>query len=128
MSRNDQRKIAGVIETEKRWAAAHLDLDMDTIEAILSDEFMQIEADGSVIGKDELLISYRSGDRGWEIAQSDEYEVRLMGDVAILTGRWRGKGQNAGESFDYTARFMAVYRLEEDVWKQVAAVSVPPGG
>ena len=78
-----------------------------------------------MIGKAELLESYRSGSRHWEVAESDEYEIRLVGKTALLIGRWRGKGENLGEKFDYTARFLAVFALEDGRWKLISDVSVP---
>jgi ketosteroid isomerase-like protein len=121
----ESRPVADLLETERKWAAAHLSLDFDKLESILSDQYRQIQSDGMVIGKNELLDSYRSGNRKWEIAESDDYEVRMLGNVALLTGRWRGVGENNGEEFNYSARFLAVYQLEEGEWKLISDVSVP---
>jgi ketosteroid isomerase-like protein len=114
-----------VIEVERRWVQAHRELDLDAIEEILADDYLQIRADGSVFGKKEALQSYRSGNRRWDYAESDQYQVGLHGDVAILIGRWRGQGKNAGERFDYTARFLAVYVKQEGVWRLIADQSTP---
>jgi len=114
-----------VLNVERRWVEAHRNLDLDSISEILADDYRQIQADGTVIGKDELIASYNSGNRRWEIAESDDYEVRFMGSAALLIGRWRGKGENDGKLFDYTARFLAVYRLDDGEWKLVSDVSVP---
>lgn len=122
---NNAARNAEIIAVEQAWAAAHRNLDLDRIEHILSDQYRQVQADGSVIGKDELLASYRSGQRNWELAESDQYEIRLLGEVALLIGRWRGKGENEGKRFDYCARFLAVYQLEKGEWKLVSDVSVP---
>jgi ketosteroid isomerase-like protein len=119
------KSIEEVIATERRWVNAHLELDLDTLASILSDGYRQIQVDGSVIGKDELIASYGSGGRKWEVAESDEYDVRVYGETAVLIGRWRGVGENVGERFDYRARFLAVYALEGGSWKLVADVAVP---
>jgi ketosteroid isomerase-like protein len=120
--------ISQIIEVEKSWSAAHLNLDLGLIEEILSENYRQIQPDGSLIGKDELLASYRSGLRSWVIAESDELEIRLLGDTALMIGRWRGKGVNNGHEFDYQARFLAVYHLEEGRWKLISDVSIPLTG
>lgn len=125
MTDTEAKLIEDVIATERRWVKAHLELDLDTITSILSDGYRQIQTDGSVIGKNELIASYSSGDRRWEVAESDEYDVRLYGETAVLIGRWRGVGENTDERFDYRARFMVVYILENGNWKLVADVSVP---
>lgn len=121
----ETKLINEVIATERSWVRAHLELDIDTLASILSDSYRQIQTDGSVTGKEDLLESYRSGDRKWEVAESDHYDVYLYGETAVLIGRWRGVGENAGESFDYRARFLAVYALEAGGWKLAADVSVP---
>jgi ketosteroid isomerase-like protein len=122
---NHDPNLDEIIAVERAWVKAHRELDLETISDILSDQYRQIQADGKVIGKAELLESYRSESRHWEVAESDEYEIRLLGNTALLIGRWRGKGQNRGEKFDYTARFLAVYQLEDGQWKLVSDVSVP---
>jgi hypothetical protein len=78
-----------------------------------------------VIGKEELLASYRSGNRRWETAKSDQYEIRLLGDNTLLIGRWRGVGENNGIRFDNTARFLAIYQYEDSEWKMISDISVP---
>jgi ketosteroid isomerase-like protein len=124
MNETNKRKDE-IIAVEQAWAEAHRTLDLNSIENILSDQYRQVKADGKVIGKGELLESYRSGQRNWEIAESDHHEIRLLGNVALLIGRWRGKGENKGQGFDYSARFLAVYQLENGDWKLVSDVSVP---
>ena len=119
------KQRAEVIAVEQAWVEAHRNLDLDTLENILSDQYCQVQADGKVIGKQDLVASYRSGLRNWEIAESDQYEIRLLGETALLIGRWRGKGVNQGDKFDYSARFLAVYQLEEGEWKLISDVSVP---
>ena len=114
-----------ITAVEQAWTAAHRNLDLDMIENILSDQYRQVQSGGKVIGKEEFLDSYRSGSRKWEIAESDQYEIRLLGDIALLIGRWRGKGENNGQAFDYSARYLAVYHLEGGGWKLVSDISVP---
>jgi len=121
----ESKLIAEVLEVESLWVAAHRNLDLETLRDILSADYRQIQSDGTVIGKEDLFNSYRSGFRKWEIAKSDEYEVRLLGNIALLIGRWRGVGENNGEKFDYSARFLSVYQLEHGEWKLISDVSVP---
>jgi hypothetical protein len=40
-------------------------------------------------------------------------------------GRWRGKGQNGAEPFDYQARFLSVWVRENDLWRNVAYEAAP---
>jgi len=125
MHKADADMVAEVIGVEQRWVRAHRELDLDAIEEILADEYLQIRADGTVIGKTEALQSYRSGKRKWDFADSDEYQVVVHGDAVILVGSWRGRGENDGEPFDYAARFMAIYVRRNGEWRLVADQSTP---
>lgn len=118
-------RIEDVLSTERRWAQAHLDMDLVAIEEILSDGFCQIQQDGSFIDKDQLLASYRSGERKWTVARSSDHELQIFGDIAILQGCWTGKGKNAGVSFDYKARMIAVYLFDDGDWKLHLEQSLP---
>ena len=116
---NDMSLLDQVIQHELTWAQGHKELNLTSIEEILSDDYQHVQPDGSIIGKTELLESYGSGLRYWEIAESSDHHLHLADDLAILIGRWRGKGVNSGIPFDYTARFIAIYRLEDGIWKLI---------
>ena len=53
----DTKAITEVLAVERNWVAAHLTLVIDVISSILADNYRQIQSDGSVIGKAELLES-----------------------------------------------------------------------
>ena len=121
-------KIQAVLAAEQAWVTAHRKLNPQVLEAMMAKEYKAIQSDGSVIDKAAELASYQSGDRFWEYAESDEYQVEILGDTAVLIGRWRAKGINTGERFNYAARFMAVYVRREGRWQILAAQSTPIPG
>lgn len=125
MSHQDEFAIQEVIQTEREWVEAHRRLNLATLERIMADDYTHIQTDGSVIGKEEDLASYQTGTRHWEFAESDQYDVRMYGDTAILIGRWRARGVNAGQRFDYIARFTAVYVKRKGHWQMVLTQSIP---
>ena len=125
MSISEDRMVEEVIAAERRWVQAHRDLDLEALEDMLDEDYVQIRSDGSVVGKQEALESYRSGKRRWDHADSDQYHVIILGNSAILVGRWTGRGENEGEPFDYTARFMAIYSKRDESWRLVADQSTP---
>lgn len=121
----EEQAIAQVMETEAQWVAAHRQLNTDVIDAIMAHDYTQITDSGAVLGKEEVLPTYQTTERHWEIAEGDEYQVRIYGDTAVVIGRWRGKGINHGHAFDYQARFMAVYVKRDGRWQLVADQSTP---
>jgi ketosteroid isomerase-like protein len=114
-----------VVQTEREWVEAHRQLDIAALERIMADEYKHIRADGVVVGKAEDLASYQTGDRYWDFAESDEYDIQLYGDTAVLIGRWRARGVNGEERFNYAARFISVYVKRDGRWQMVAAQSTP---
>ncbi len=117
--------IREVLEVEQEWVEAHHQLDVSTLERLMAEDYFVIRSDGSVAGKEEDLASYSTGDRHWEVAEGDQYDVRIYGPTAVLSGRWRARGVNAGQPFDYAARFLSVYVKRDGRWQMVAAQSTP---
>lgn len=108
---------AEVMATERRWVQAHRDLDIAEIESILDDGYKRIQGDDTVIGKRDVIASYRSGHRRWDVAEGSDYTVQLVDDFAVIVGLWRGVGENLGEAFDYRARFLSIYVRRSSGWK-----------
>jgi ketosteroid isomerase-like protein len=111
---------AAIAEAERELAAAHLSLDLDTIERLLHPDYVIVQPGGRIESKAEVLASYRVGGRHWDTAEVDQLDVRLHGDTAIVTGRWRASGENNGEPFDYAARFLSVWVKESGRWRNIA--------
>lgn len=120
MMDEQQAQVAAVIEAEQRLAAAHLILDLATIDRMLHPDYVLIQPGGRQETKAQTLASLQRDNRHWEVAASDELDVRLYGDTAVVTGRWRGRGQNGEVAFDYRARFLSIWVREAGEWRNVA--------
>jgi ketosteroid isomerase-like protein len=123
MTTTTQEKIQAVLQAERDLAKAHMTLDIARFDQLLHFNYVIIQPGGRVEGKAETVASLQTGDRFWEIAHSDEMEVQVYGETAVVVGRWRGKGQNGATLFDYSARFLSVWVLEDGLWRNVAAQS-----
>ena len=124
-NKQDKQRVQEVVQAEQAWVDAHRRLDIAALERLMADEYKHIRADGRVIGKAEDLASYQTGDRYWDFAESDDYDIQIYGETAVLIGRWRARGMNAGERFDYAARFISVYVKRDGRWQMVVAQSTP---
>jgi ketosteroid isomerase-like protein len=96
--------IEQVLRAEREWLLAHLRLDVQALDRLMAPEYVQIDDRGRTVGKEQVLESFRSGARGWDEAHSDDHDVRIYGNTAFVIGRWRARGVNAGQPFDYAAR------------------------
>lgn len=76
-----------VLHAEREWLLAHLRLDVRALEALMAPDYAQIDGEGNVVGREQILDSFRSGERSWTGAHSDEHSVRVYGDAAVVVGR-----------------------------------------
>ncbi len=91
----------------------------------MAPDYIQIDGSGRLVNKEEVLVSFRSGERNWAEAHGDDHRVRIYGDVAVVVGRWRARGTNAGKAFDYAARYVAVWARHEGEWRMVSDQAIP---
>ena len=112
--------VAAIVQAEQALAAAHLTLDIATIDRLLHPNYVIIQPGGVQENKAQTLASLQGEDRHWALAESDNMAVRLYGDSAVVTGRWRGRGRNGNEHFDYRAHFLSMWVREEGHWRNVA--------
>ena len=109
-----------IAANERAIAAAHVTLDASVIERLYHPDFVNVAADGTIDGKDEMLALWRAGERHWDVAEVAALDVRVAGSTGVVTGRWRSRGTNRGVPFDYAARFISVWVREEGGWLNLA--------
>jgi ketosteroid isomerase-like protein len=106
----------------QQYVAASLAGDVEWYRAHLSDDFVCIDSDGSVLDKDAFL---RLTAQGSDLAEYrlDEVDLRIYGDVALVraNGSWITKTGVAGLS-----RYIDVYVRTGGQWKAVSAQITRP--
>jgi ketosteroid isomerase-like protein len=117
--------VEQVLLAEREWLLAHLQLDVPALDLLMDPDYLQIDSRGGAVGKEQVLASFRSGERHWTEAQSDELFVRVYGNTAVVVGRWQARGVNAGRSFDYQARYVSVWVRRDGEWRMVSDQSTP---
>lgn len=101
---------------------AWLENDRETVDAILADDWTVIDPTGSVLNKAQVLKEgFESGVRKLETGTIDEVNVRLYGDVAVVTGRTTASGTYHGSSFSVKLRFTDVCVKRGTDWQVVAS-------
>jgi ketosteroid isomerase-like protein len=116
--------VEQVLRAEREWVLAHLRLDVRALDRLMAPEYAQIDDRGRVVSKERVLASLGSGGRGWEEARSDEHDVRVYGNTAVV-GRWRARGTNSGRYFDYEARYVSVWVERGGGWRMVSDQATP---
>lgn len=114
-----------IIAAEQAWLQAHISGDVDALAHLMAEEYLQVAPEGGLRSKTEVLASFERGQRQWDFAESDEYDIRIYGLTAVVFGRWRAAGVNHGRRFDYAARYVSVWVWRDDRWQIASDQSTP---
>ena len=115
---DQERKMVAALE--QQLAEAHRTLNLEAIENLLHPDYLIVQPGGTIENRSEIISSLKSGTRHWDVAESDQLDVRVYGTTAVALGRWHAVGQNAGQSFDYTARFLSIWIKDKGSWRNIA--------
>lgn len=103
-----------------RWDEAIIRKDRRAIEANMSDDFRQIDGSGNIETKASFVDDLMSVDLQIDPYIVEEFEVRLYGNVALLSGRTRMNGRYKGKPFNSHYRYIDVYVRGTHGWKIVS--------
>jgi len=73
--------------------------DAAAIGRLVGDDWVIVDADGTVIDRSRFISAIESGALTHESMESTDLEVRVHGDTAVVTGITTSKGQYLGEGF-----------------------------
>lgn len=109
-----------LLKINKEYDDALVAGDIKALELIFADEFVYTSTSGEVVNRAQQLEVIKSG--GLKIASgiSEDVEVRLYGDIAIVTGRFVARGEFKGKGFDSIERYTSVWLKRDRRWQLVA--------
>jgi ketosteroid isomerase-like protein len=84
---------------EREFTQAVAGNDVAAIGRFVADDWVIVDADGRVIDRSRFLNVIESGALSHESMESNDVEVRLHGDTAVVTGITTSKGQFMGQGF-----------------------------
>src|ERR1700689_5054158 len=100
----DSDVTAKIVAMEQVWNQAYVLKDSKALAKILDDRFVNLESDGRLITKGDMLAEVK-GSTTLQIF-TESTEVHVHGDTAIATGIFRIKGVQRGKPFAQRARFV----------------------
>jgi ketosteroid isomerase-like protein len=108
-----------LLKLEKEFARAIVKSDAEAIRQFLADDWVIIDADGGIIEKAPFLGVVESGALTHEMMESDDVEVRIYGDSAVVSGLTRTKGKFMGQDFSTQERATDVFVMQNGRWQCV---------
>ena len=106
---------------EETWRNAILKRDAAAMEALLSDDYVGITANGTLQSRDEALANLRSGVMQFSRLDFSDRKVRFYGQTALVTSRAEVAGTSTSGDITGSYRYTRVYvRDGKGGWKVVS--------
>jgi ketosteroid isomerase-like protein len=103
-----------------RWDKAIVAKDRAAIEANMAEDFRQIDGAGNVEDKASFVEGLLEPALQIDPYTVEDFDIRLYGDVALLSGRTRMTGRHEGKAFSSHYRYIDVYVRRAGAWKIVS--------
>ncbi len=112
-----------VLALEKAWNHALEEKDSKALDKILENTFVSIDTDGSVSSKSEFLASIKSPDYQPSQAVTEQSNVQVYGNAAVVVGILRVKGTEKGKPYVRRERYVDTWIKINGTWQCVATTS-----
>jgi ketosteroid isomerase-like protein len=112
-----------LMQLERDWSQASLKKDIDTLNKIMADDWVNIDFQGKVVTKAQTIASLKSGLPATQAAGLGEMKVRVFGDSAIVTGSDTGKSGSKGKEVIEKYLWTDVFVRRNGRWQAVASQS-----
>jgi ketosteroid isomerase-like protein len=124
---SDSAVRSKIVALEKAWNQAYKARDTRALDAILDNEIVLINDDGSTQSKAEFLASVKSSNNNSQEQQvsPESMSVHVFGNTAIATGVFRAKGIEGGKSYVRRERFVDTWMYKNGNWVCVATNATP---
>ncbi len=105
---------------EHVWGHAYLSKDPRALERILDDAFVNVDSDGKLQTKADVLAEVRTSTALQYLTES--MEVHLHGNTAIVTGIFWIKGVDHGKPYAQRERFVDTWLFRNGQWVSIAGL------
>jgi ketosteroid isomerase-like protein len=105
------------------WDKAIVRQDRAAIETNMTEDFRQIDGDGDIEDKTSFVNGLMSPKLRIDPYTVEEFEIRIYGDVALLSGRTRMTGAYDGKPFRSHYRYIDIYVRKDGQWR-IASVQI----
>ena len=114
----------GVVDEIKKMemdrAAAVVKGDWAKLAKETSDDYTLININGQLSNKAQMIEGFKSGQNKLTVDELTDLNVRVYGDVAVVTGKLNVKGTMGGKDVTGRGMYTRVYVKKGDHWEAVA--------
>jgi uncharacterized protein (TIGR02246 family) len=106
---------------EQQLADAYLKGDRTFVDGLLADDWTSIDYQGRPWTKSAVLAMFDPGGPAFTRMEIGVENVRLLGDVAVVTGRSMAAGRVQGRELEIVQRYTDVFAKRDGRWRVVAS-------
>jgi ketosteroid isomerase-like protein len=125
---NRERDVAELTRLSDAWDKAIIRKDEKAIADNMAEDFRQIDPRANLETKKSFVAGILDPKLTIDPYTVEEFEVRLYGDTALLSGRTHMTGKYDGEVFESNYRYIDIYVRRNGKWKIVSVqiTRIPP--
>lgn len=112
-----------ILALEQAWNRALEEKNSNALDMLLASTFLSIDIDGSVSSKSEFLAGIKAPDYQPSQAVTEQSNVQVYGDAAVVVGVFRVKGKEKGKPYVRRERFADTWIKIHGTWQCVATTS-----
>jgi ketosteroid isomerase-like protein len=105
---------------ELDWRAAQLDNNVSAVDRLLADDYLGINANGTLETKADELARRRSGTLHITQLELSDIKVRIYGDTAVVTSKAELVGKSGDRDISGRYRYTRVYSNRDGQWRIVS--------
>ena len=111
---------AKILATQHMWGQAYVSKDPKALERILDDAFVNVDSDGILQTKAEVIAEVRTSTVVQFLTES--MVVHLHGNTALVTGIFQLKGVDRGKPYAQRERFVDTWFHKNGQWVSIAGL------
>ena len=112
--------VAGLTRISDAWDKAIVRKDEAAVAANMAEDFRQIDGNGNLETKKSFVAGIIDAKLTIDPYTVEEFDVRLYGDTALLSGRTHMTGKYDGKPFESNYRYIDIYVRRGGQWKIVS--------
>ncbi|HUI51641.1 MAG TPA: nuclear transport factor 2 family protein, partial [Terriglobales bacterium] len=119
----DKDEVGHIQALEIAWNHALEAKDSNALNMLLANTMVSVDIDGSIMNKGEFLASIKGPDYQPSQAVTEQSNVQMYGDAAVVVGVFRVKGMDKGKPYMHRERFVDTWIKINGTWQCVATTA-----
>jgi|tagenome__1003787_1003787.scaffolds.fasta_scaffold20785467_2 ketosteroid isomerase-like protein len=112
-----------LLALENAWNLAQKDHDAKALEALVADNFVNTDWDGTVANKGQFLADAKDTSYTFSSVGNTNVSVFVYGSSAVVAGTYHTTGTHNGKPFDSHGRFTDTWVQVNGKWQCVASAT-----